>query len=119
MKIDLISRNAAIEMFQQLAVAEWKKETFEVTLWSNAYFECAEKLREVASVDPADNGMWISEGGIYRCSVCNELWTGWLATIAPIERVYAAMQYCPYCGAHMGGIRKNEKSEPYREEGNG
>ena len=77
----------------------------------NGFFDKIEKvpmfyewLKRQPTVSPLKHGKWVREESVYRCSVCDNLWTGWWATIAPVERVYAAMQYCPYCGSKMDGI---------------
>lgn len=46
-------------------------------------------------------GKWINDNGLYKCSVCDELWTGWWAVVCPEERMYKEMKYCPNCGAKM------------------
>lgn len=53
------------------------------------------------TIDPVKHGKWINDNGLYKCSVCNELWTGWWAVVCPEERMYKEMKYCPNCGTKM------------------
>ena len=46
-------------------------------------------------------GEWINDRGLYRCSVCNELWVEWWAVCMEPARMYKEMKYCPKCGAEM------------------
>ena len=46
-------------------------------------------------------GKWLNDKGLYRCSLCNELWTHWWAVVMQPERMYKEMKYCPNCGAEM------------------
>ena len=46
-------------------------------------------------------GRWVNDKGLYKCSVCGELWTGWWAAVRPVERMYKEMKHCPKCGAKM------------------
>lgn len=48
--IDLISRQAAIDMFQRLADNDWNRRT--KTTWGHAYAEAVEMLEELPSVEP-------------------------------------------------------------------
>lgn len=51
--------------------------------------------------EPVKHGQWINDKGLYKCSVCNELWCHWWANTVPIERMNKMMRYCPLCGAKM------------------
>ena len=51
--------------------------------------------------EPVKHGHWINDKGLYKCSVCNELWCHWWANTVPIERMNKMMRYCPLCGAKM------------------
>ena len=55
---DLISRQAAIDMFQNLAYDDWNQGVS--TSWADAYSECANMIRELPSAQPE----------IIRCEDC-------------------------------------------------
>ena len=47
-------------------------------------------------------GKWMIDGGLYRCSACNHLWSElWWAESCPPDRMYSIMRFCPNCGAEM------------------
>lgn len=91
---DLISRRAAIKAIDDLPNCY------------NGYSDTYDKafiigtLEEVPPIE-SKRGKWINDKGLYRCSVCNNLWTAWWAVIVPEERMYKEMKYCPNCGARM------------------
>lgn len=60
-------------------------------------------LEEVPTIDTVKHGKWINDKGLYKCSVCGELWMGWWAVACPEKRMYATMKFCPNCGAKMDG----------------
>ena len=47
---DLISRQAAIDMFQRLAYDDWNQGAS--TTWANAYSEAVDMVRELPSAQP-------------------------------------------------------------------
>lgn len=55
---DLISRQTAIDMFQNLAYDDWNQGAS--TTWANAFSECAEMIRNFPSAEPE----------IIRCKNC-------------------------------------------------
>jgi len=55
---DLISRQAAIDMFQNLAYDDWNQGVS--TSWADAYAECAEMIKNLPSAQPErKKGKWI------------------------------------------------------------
>lgn len=54
------------------------------------------------------HGVWIDDKGLYRCSVCNNLWTHWWIVACPEKRMYKEMKFCPNCGAKMDEVEENE-----------
>lgn len=96
---DLISRQALKNSLTnwQMEYAEKGKdvERFETI---GAVIELVGRL---PTIDPVKRGKWINDKGLYRCSVCNNLWTDWWAVVVPEERMYKEMKYCPTCGAKM------------------
>ena len=48
--------------------------------------------------EPVRHGHWINDNGMYRCSVCNNLWA---IAGAPEKWMYKEMKFCPNCGAKM------------------
>lgn len=119
---DLIERQAAID-----ALAKHEKSNgHNYTLFVDIVSECAEIIRELPSAQPETceywdresnfcalhrpsaqperkKGVWIDDKGLYRCSVCNNLWTAWWIVACPKERMYKEMKFCPNCGADMRG----------------
>lgn len=92
---DLIRRQDAIDMFQQLAYDDWNQGVS--TSWADAYAECAEMLRGLPSAEPErKKGKWITvfveypnkTGVIFECPLCWQRFK---------ERTY----FCPNCGAEM------------------
>lgn len=63
--------------------------------------ELDEAMEKTPTIDPVKHGHWINDKGLYKCSVCNELWCHWWANTVPIERMNKMMRYCPLCGAKM------------------
>ena len=55
---DLINRQDAIDMFQNLSYDDWNQGVS--TSWAEAYSECAEMIRELPSAEPE----------IIRCEDC-------------------------------------------------
>ena len=47
-------------------------------------------------------GKWINDGGLYKCSCCNQLWTEWWVLSKPPERMRKECPYCPMCGSYNG-----------------
>ena len=60
-----------------------------------------EAIERVPIVDPVKHGHWINDKGLYKCSICNELWCHWWVNTVPIERMNKMMRFCPNCGAKM------------------
>lgn len=58
-------------------------------------------LQTTIDAEPIRYGKWVNDKGLYKCSLCNELWLHWWAIVVPPERMYKEMKYCPYCGAKM------------------
>lgn len=56
--------------------------------------------------EPVRHGKWINDKGLYKCSVCNNLWAHWWVVACPEDRMYKEMNYCPNCGAKMDEVRK-------------
>lgn len=91
---DLISRRAAIQAIDDLPNCY------------NGYSDTYDKAYIIGAIEELPSaeqrrGKWINDKGLYRCSVCNNLWTGWWAVIVPEERMCKEMKYCPNCGAKM------------------
>ena len=63
------------------------------------------KIKDMPSADVAEvkHGKWINDKGLYKCSVCNELWSHWWAIVVGDERMNKMMKFCPNCGADMRG----------------
>lgn len=57
-------------------------------------------------VEPIRHGRWIDDKGMYKCSVCNNLWAHWWIVACPEDRMYKEMKFCPNCGAKMDGEEK-------------
>lgn len=64
---DLISRKAAIDMFQRLADDDWDKTT--PTTWRNAYADAVEMVRDLQSAEHI------------KCENCVHYQTDWNPTI--------------------------------------
>lgn len=93
MNDDLISRQAAIDMFQNLADDDWNKDTS--TTWANAFAESADMIEDLPAAQPQRmRERWIDmagDGRLFRCSGCDEI------------VCCAQNNYCPNCGARMDG----------------
>lgn len=68
----------------------------------NYYFE-----HFTPTVDPTKHGHWINDKGLYKCSVCNELWCHWWVNTVPIEKMNKMMRFCPNCGAKMSEVEED------------
>lgn len=68
----------------------------------NYYFE-----HFTPTVDPTKHRHWINDKGLYKCSVCNELWCHWWANTVPIEKMNKMMRFCPNCGAKMSEVEED------------
>ena len=96
---DLISREAATKAIEELISAryEWLIDARDEIKGLDA------AICEIQNLPTAEKtGKWINDKGLYRCSVCNELWCDWWASCVSIERMNKIMHYCPNCGARMG-----------------
>lgn len=115
---DLISRQAAIDMFQNLAYDDWNQGAG--TTWANAFAESADMIEELPSAEvtlchldsPCEYqnadivmpsaqserkmGKWIKlYAGNYICSVCGAWWGN------DDNEMVEDFKYCPNCGARM------------------
>lgn len=107
---DLIDRQAAIDMFQNLAYDDWNQGVS--TTWANAYSEAAEMIRDLPSAQPLSawggnplnidlpsaqrTGRWIWDDEGYHCSEC------WHHTYGNTGEVLSGIyKFCPSCGAQM------------------
>ena len=72
---------------------------FEEAVWKQ--FSAIVEL--APTIDPVKHGKWINDKGLYKCSMCGELWTAWWAVACTEERMYATVKFCPNCGAKMDG----------------
>ena len=104
---DLISRQAAIDMFQNLAYDDWNQGVS--TSWADAYRECAEMIRELPSAQPERKvGRWkyetmkhIITGEMRTVRICSECDGGWFRYDMSDGVEDAEPNYCPNCGARM------------------
>lgn len=67
-------------------------------------FVPTEFIKDAPTIDavPVVHGRWlIDDKGRYKCSVCNESWTHWWASVCAKESMYRWFRYCPKCGAMM------------------
>lgn len=72
----------------------------------SAFATVGEMADDCPTIDavPVKHGEWVDDGGVYRCSSCNHLWSElWWTNSCPIERMLKIMPYCPNCGAKMEG----------------
>ena len=98
--MDLISRKAAIEEFEDMVTSvSVYGESAEARYAANARIRFIEKLNSIPSVPavPVKHGRWIKGGyacgeNEYKCSACGE--TEWRTGCA-------RMKYCMCCGANM------------------
>lgn len=76
--------------------------------------ELAELMDKMPTIDaePVRYGRWIEDKGLYRCSVCSNLWTAWWIVACPKDRMYKEMKYCPNCGAKMDEVKENATNRP-------
>ena len=83
---DLISRQAAIDMFQSLAYDDWNQGVS--TSWADAYNEAAEKIREMPSAEPQiihcrDCKHWMDiDNGRQRHKMCADVYGDWFCADA-------------------------------------
>lgn len=87
---NLISRQAAIDMFNRLADDPWNANAY--TTWSKAYGYAAEMIEEMPSAQR--KGKWIRNNDsdhAWKCSVCGCGYTDY------------RLNYCYDCGAWMKG----------------
>jgi NADH pyrophosphatase NudC (nudix superfamily) len=89
---------------------EWVMETFPD--WCvGAVRSIVDHVEAMPSAQPErKKGKWINDKGLYKCSVCNELWCDWWASCVSIERMNKNMPYCPKCGARMQKGEEDERS---------
>ena len=99
---DIISRKAAIDALEEpYKVSDTWIDVY--AIGKRAQWEMDVKaLNSLPTIDPVKHGEWINSRGLYKCSVCRELWTAWWAVSCPEERMYETMKFCPNCGAKMG-----------------
>ena len=91
---DLISRQAAIEVFRE-------------DLGSNyvtSFWGIEKRLRGLPTIDPVKHGRWMPtshsrwvKDHVYRCSVC-----GNILDMYGVNAGRGDANYCPNCGAKMG-----------------
>jgi len=92
--------------YQMLYKENWMKGTGEEA--QGAWKSDIDKMPTIDAV-PVKHGEWIDDGGLYRCSSCNHLWSElWWTEICPIERMLKIMPYCPNCGADMRERKDDE-----------
>lgn len=55
--------------------------------------------------EKVEHGRWVNDGGLYKCTACNDLLTvaGWASCI-PEKQIYKVFKYCPNCGAAMNEV---------------
>lgn len=87
---DCISRQAAIDMFQNLANDDWNKDTS--TTWANAFAESADMIEDLPAAQPQRmRGKWITMAFMTaECSACHVQLHG-----------MECANFCPSCGADM------------------
>jgi len=90
---DLISRQDAIDMFQNLAYDDWNQGVS--TTWANAFAESADMIKDLPSAQPetANRIVGKSKDGMtlwYQCDMCN-------------EHVDAQDNFCRGCGRRLTG----------------
>ena len=97
---DLISRQAVNDALERTCdlVCQYSKKQRSVMCGACPFGSAFDAITEVPTIDPVKHGKWINDKGLYRCSVCGELWTEWWAIVVPEERM---MRFCPHCGARM------------------
>lgn len=69
-------------------------------IFTNAALGCRAALEELKSIPAADvrevkRGRWVREDGLFRCSICYELY---------LDKY--GFHFCPNCGADMKGAEK-------------
>lgn len=90
---DLISRQMAIDRFENLSYDDWNQGVS--TTWANAFAECAEIISELPTAER--KGHWILQEDItkklYGWHICSEC-GAWIGEPA---------NFCSECGADMRG----------------
>lgn len=95
---DTISRQAAVDMFQNLANDDWNKDTS--TTWANAFAESADMIEDLpAAQTQRMRGRWMeSDTDGFVCSVCHNGYK-----MQPTIMGKPMFEFCPCCGAQMEG----------------
>ena len=70
---DLISRKAAVIAIRRTAEPLYRGEDNVIPA------EYEDAIMKLPTIDPVRHGKWVNDKGLYRCSVCGELWTAWWA----------------------------------------
>ena len=93
---DLISRQAAIDMFQRLAYDDWNQGTG--TTWASAFSEAADMIENLPSAQPErKHGKWIRMWkNNFECSNCGSWWGS-----NSDSKLSDDFAFCPNCGAEM------------------
>ena len=76
---DLISRQEAIDMFQNLSYDNWNQ--IVVTTWANAYREAADKIECLPSAQP-DRSLWFRIG-----EICVDESKGFISADRAVEKI--------------------------------
>lgn len=74
-----------------------------------APYEYAETVIDklpTVDAEPVKHGKWIDDKGMYKCSVCNNLWAHWWIAACSEGWMDKEMKFCPNCGAKMDGERR-------------
>lgn len=89
---DLISRQAAIDMFQNMAYDDWNQGVS--TSWADAFSECAEMIRDLPSAQPEQRWIPVGEGKPKDGTVCLITYSNGFVKIATFaEDLYEFDEY--------------------------
>ena len=99
---DTISRQAAVDMFQNLANNDWNKDTS--TTWANAFAESADMIEDLPSAQPQRmRGRWVDG----QCSICRCDIPAYIIDWKWQKDMDA--NFCPNCGAQMDGQEEQDE----------
>ena len=101
---DYIERQAAMDVFENLADEDWNKNTG--TTWANAFIEVAGMIDGIppADVRPVVRGEWENMGDFIKCSVCKATrLKEFNSYYGKVQRLVVETNFCPNCGADMRG----------------
>ena len=93
---DIISRQAAIDAVDVL------KRNYPSSCFEDLCKAVDIAIKVLSAQPERKRGKWVDDGGLYRCSNCNHLFSElWWVSNCPIDRMNKIMRYCPNCGADM------------------